>query len=913
MLMICPKCAKSNPQEAVYCYYDGFVLGGAAAGTGPLAINTLSFLSPFVFPNGRSCLNFDDLAIACHEESKSASELLKQGFLESFFASIGRIDLSMAAKEAAKFPDSNRALDELLGKFPSSVLSEARLNLSTQEINLGIIKRDAKRDLKLSVENGGMRLLFGSITSDSPWIAIGETGNATVKHFQTTGELTVPLRVIPEKLRASDRPLVAKLKIDSSGGSAVVLVRAEVPVVAFSLFPLAGAISPRQIAAKAKANAKESAVLFENGSVSKWYESNGWSYPVLGPSASGLGAIQQFFEALGLTPPPKCFIDKTAVSLEADSGQELAFELMVGTEEKRPVFAHGFADQSWIVAKNPRLTGNSAILSFVVPKVPDRPGELLSCNVVVTSNGNQKFLVKVGVQVSGKYVAPKRESSPELIFTSKTEIVVGAPPPTDIPEADGTIKVESIRKNVRKVDSSIPWIHAIPVAGLVLMLFSLIVADAIGVGAKKVDKMGAKGTETSGGGFGYSFNLDKKAELKLDFKHKDKSRNFRFGLFSADKKDPNDSSKNLRLTYDEEGDSNNTRIRIDNADFLFAPKSSRTVENKEDAKRRVWRVACEYNVGKPSEKEIIKVTQFVQIVPGSQSGNMDTCIVRYTVENRGVNKHKVGVRMMLDTFIGGEDGVPFVVPGTAGFVSKFMEFNQKDMPDFIEAMEKANLENPGVVAHLGLKGFQLPDCEVEPLFKMYLAENPGNKEYGFEVDPSDPAFASKKKTEGKNPRAVLKTVDNPGANDAMDGECFSDSIVFLYWDERDTEPKEVRDFAFSYGLGEISKPDGSSGGKLSVTTGGNTNAGKTFTLTALVKDVNKGQMVSIIAPEGMTLAPGETKEKTVGEIDKSTQMSQVSWKLSASKAGVYSVKVSTGAFSSQTKVQVREASNSLFR
>jgi hypothetical protein len=483
MMMTCPKCSRANPQEAVYCYFDGFVLGGAAAGTGPLAINSLRFPSPFVFMSGRSCLNFDDLAIACHEESKPAADMLKQGFLESFLASIGRIDLSMAAKEAAKFPDSSRGLDELLGKFPSSVLSEARLNLSSQEINLGVLSRTAKREIKITIENGGMRLLFGSITSDSTWLAIGETGNASVKNFQTTGELTVPLRVVPEKLRASDKPLVAKLKIDSSGGSSVVLIRAEVPVTPFQLMPLSGALNPRQIASKAKANAKESAILFENGSVAKWYESNGWSYPVQGPSASGVGAIQQFFEALGLTPPPKTFINQTVVNLEGAPGQELVFELTVGTEEKRPVFAHGFADQSWITAKNPKLTGSSAILGFVIPQIPDRPGELLVSKIAVTSNGNQKFLVQVNVQVSGKYVAPRSEPSPELVFTKQPVLIPGAPPPTDIPEAEDTIKVVStLRKKAKGPNSSIPLIHFVPFAGLVSLMVILLIADAVGVG-----------------------------------------------------------------------------------------------------------------------------------------------------------------------------------------------------------------------------------------------------------------------------------------------------------------------------------------------------------------------------------------------------------------------------------------------
>lgn len=890
-MMTCPKCSRANPQEAVYCYFDGFVLGGAAAGTGPLAINSLRFPSPFVFMSGRSCLNFDDLAIACHEESKPAADMLKQGFLESFLASIGRVDLSMAAKEAAKFPDASRGLDELLGKFPSSVLSEARLNLSSQDINLGVLSRTAKRDLKITIENGGMRLLYGSITSDSPWLVIGDSGTASVKHFQTKGELTVPLRIVPEKLRSSDKPLVAKLKIDSSGGSSVVMVRAEVPVVPFQLVPLSGAVSPKQIASKAKANSKEAAILFENGSVAKWYESNGWSYPVQGPSASGLGAIQQFFEALGLTPPPKTFINQTVINLAGDPGQELAFELTVGTEDKRPVFAHGFADQSWITAKNPRLTGSSAVLGFVIPQVPERPGELLVSKIVVTSNGNQKFLVQVNVQVSGKYVPPRFEPSPELVFTKQPEVVPNAPPPTAIPEADDTIKVDpSLRKGGKATKSSVPLVHLLPFAGLVSLMVILLIADAIGIGSGGKTESGTSiaKNENPQSGLGYSFDVDKKSVLKLDYGHKPKARNFRFGLISADKKDPKDPSKNLRLTFDQEGDSNNTRIKIDDREFLFAHamKEVRVIEDKEDTKRRAWRVSCDYLIG----GERIKVTQFIQIVPGSQSGDLDTCLVRYTVENKGKNKHKIGLRMMLDTFIGGEDGVPFVVPGTDGFVTKFTEFTQKDMPDYIEALENQNLDSPGVIAHLGLKGFQLPDCEPEALYKLLLGENPGNKEFSYDADPSE--LAPKK---GK------------------DGSRFTDSVVFLYWNERDTNPGEVRDFVFSYGLGEISKPDGSSGGKLSVTIGGNTNAGKSFTLTALVKDAVKDQKVAIVLPEGVSLASGETKEKSIVEVDRATQMSQVSWKVSASKAGVFSLKVASGQFSSQAKVNIREASSSLFR
>ena len=49
-----------------------------------------------------------------------------------------------------------------------------------------------------------------------------------------------------------------------------------------------------------------------------WYKANGWTYPVQGPPASGLGAVQQFFEALGLTPPPKVDISDKSITLAGD-------------------------------------------------------------------------------------------------------------------------------------------------------------------------------------------------------------------------------------------------------------------------------------------------------------------------------------------------------------------------------------------------------------------------------------------------------------------------------------------------------------------------------------------------------------------------------------------------------------------
>ena len=52
---------------------------------------------------------------------------------------------------------------------------------------------------------------------------------------------------------------------------------------------------------------KAAAPLLENGEVARWFEANGWTYPVDGPAARGVAAVQQFFESMGLSKPPLVF------------------------------------------------------------------------------------------------------------------------------------------------------------------------------------------------------------------------------------------------------------------------------------------------------------------------------------------------------------------------------------------------------------------------------------------------------------------------------------------------------------------------------------------------------------------------------------------------------------------------------
>src|SRR5262245_3326184 len=228
MTLVCRTCTRVNPPEARFCYHDGAALVGGVGQGGPIAVGAQPFLSPFVFPSGRACRNFDELVLACEAEWEAAQELLYQGYLGSFLGGLGRADLALAARQAMKGSDRDRGLDQFLNKLPSSTREPGRLAVPPLEGNLGVLSRGGERRLVLHPENQGMGLLYGSAVFDNPaWLPLGESPGAPRKVFQFRHEFSLPVNVHGKALRASNRPLEGRLVIESNGGRALLLVRAE--------------------------------------------------------------------------------------------------------------------------------------------------------------------------------------------------------------------------------------------------------------------------------------------------------------------------------------------------------------------------------------------------------------------------------------------------------------------------------------------------------------------------------------------------------------------------------------------------------------------------------------------------------------------------------------------------------------
>lgn len=417
MIQTCSRCRHVNPDDAVYCYNDGAVLANRVGGDVPrdgtaMDIGTRPFASPFTFPSGRACHNFKDLAAACRDELAAMADLLRQGFLEKFLASQGRADLAAAARAAGQAPDRERGLDEFLERLPAP-LARPVLRAEPATVDLGTLRvGDGDRSVNLTLSNAGKRLLTGTISRDAKaqWLSFADNSIQDNKIIQFFDKAVVPVRIVGRRLHAYPKPLETQLQLETNGGTAIVNVRVQVPVQPFPEGVLAGSITPRQLAEKAHANPKEAAVLLESGAVARWYQANGWTYPVPGPCASGIAAVQQLFEALGLTKPPKVELSEDSIQLQAAPGEKVEYVLTALTTEKRAVVAYGRSDQDWLAIGATVFRGRSAFVPLAIATAPAQPGTYHAV-VTVFANGNQRFTVPVSLQVGQGGGSPTMHSS----------------------------------------------------------------------------------------------------------------------------------------------------------------------------------------------------------------------------------------------------------------------------------------------------------------------------------------------------------------------------------------------------------------------------------------------------------------------------------------------------------------------
>lgn len=400
--LTCPRCQRTNPAAALYCYFDGNLLRLDVAPAHPG-----QFQQEFVFPSKRRCRTLDDFVQGCQYEWDDARDLLKRGDFSRFFQQISRHDLVKAAREAETQADADVGLYRFLDKLPASKTQGPKLDLLPRRYQLSRVFPGEIKQVSLKILNRGKGLLQGraSVSSDCNWLQFVE-GDEDGLHcpIKAAKEQVVTLQIDAREL-TPPQSYSAKLTLVTNGGIAEVPVRVDLGATPFALAPFRGVITAREMAEKIKANPRAAVPLLENGELQRWFESNGWTYPIQGQPAPGVAAVQQFFEGMGLTRPPVLQLSENDVLCFCIPPEVIQRQVTLYTDTRKWVYAVIESETFWIKVLTPTIAGaQQAAFAFEVDSSLLDPGQSHEGSLQIVGNGEQRLSVRVVVDVHQPHI-----------------------------------------------------------------------------------------------------------------------------------------------------------------------------------------------------------------------------------------------------------------------------------------------------------------------------------------------------------------------------------------------------------------------------------------------------------------------------------------------------------------------------
>lgn len=147
-----------------------------------------------------------------------------------------------------------------------------------------------------------------------------------------------------------------------------------------------------------------------------------------------------------------------------------------------------------------------------------------------------------------------------------------------------------------------------------------------------------------------------------------------------------------------------TTVRIDGEDFVYG--------DNRDSFSQTPTNSIAFNTSTVTINNIA-ITQILTLINNPYTGRTDTLEIRYQVINNDPNNsHNIGLRVLLDTMLGGNDGAPFQIPSTVspnGPRTTETEYTGNNIPEYWQAFN--TLTNPTVISQGRLRGGQttVPD------------------------------------------------------------------------------------------------------------------------------------------------------------------------------------------------------------
>ena len=173
----------------------------------------------------------------------------------------------------------------------------------------------------------------------------------------------------------------------------------------------------------------------------------------------------------------------------------------------------------------------------------------------------------------------------------------------------------------------------------------------------------------------------------------------------------------------------------------------------------------------------LDVEQSLQFIINPSTKVKDLVLISYHLINRDQKAHEVGVRLMLDTKLGNNDGAPFRMSNQT--VDSEIMMGGKDLVEYWQSFD--SLSSPNVIAQ---GYFSMDSIGLTPPDRVYLAN------WGTLFD---------------HPFDFLYTKDR---SFQRLGEDEMDTAMALYWSPRRIEPGESLLIQSAYGLGGVSLSPG---------------------------------------------------------------------------------------------------------
>lgn len=296
-----------------------------------------------------------------------------------------------------------------------------------------------------------------------------------------------------------------------------------------------------------------------------------------------------------------------------------------------------------------------------------------------------------------------------------------------------------------------------------------------------------------------------------------------------------------------------TTIRVDGENFVFGGRTQKPAGRQGPFGKVIVppQIVDGQAVQTVCQIGPVQVEQVLGFTRSSTTGLKDTARIAYRITNQDDVPHRVGMRLVLDTMLGANDGAPFRVHDQA--VTTDSMYTRAEMPDFWQAFD--SLSDPQVMAQGTLKG---PD-----------------------VTAPDRVFFT---NWGVLAESLWDFDFQLGRDFTRKGEFELDSAIALFWDPVTLSPGESISRVTYYGLGGITiAPGRLSLGVTSPAVITRSSSGPTrFPIVAYIENTGEGEAREVVAtlqlPAGLALVEGQKAVTKLGSLAVG-DTAQVAWQV----------------------------------